>query len=82
MIYIATFYSHFGAIRFKKKCIADGLSASVMPVPRSLSSSCGTCVTFTVSDEYYLDENINEEIEQIVCVEENKYRQIYQASDS
>ncbi|MEI3347883.1 MAG: DUF3343 domain-containing protein [Dysosmobacter sp.] len=44
MTYIATFYSHFGAIRCKKLCEAHGLSAPVMPVPRDLSSSCGTCV--------------------------------------
>lgn len=44
MTYIATFYSHFGAIRCKKLCEAQGLSARAMPVPRNLSSSCGTCV--------------------------------------
>ena len=49
--YIATFYSHFGAIRFKKACEKTGLPASVMPVPRNLSSSCGTCVRFQAAKE-------------------------------
>ena len=44
MIYIATFFSHFGAIRYKKLCEQAGYAAKTMPVPRALSSSCGTCV--------------------------------------
>lgn len=46
MRYVATFYSHFGAISFKRACEARGLPARLMPVPRYLSSSCGTCVSF------------------------------------
>ncbi|MDO4961075.1 MAG: DUF3343 domain-containing protein [Eubacteriales bacterium] len=46
MIYIATFYSHFGSVRFKKRCDAEGIPARQMPVPRTLSSSCGTCVRY------------------------------------
>ena len=42
--YIATFFSHFGAMAFKKKCDKEGYPAVIMPVPRNLSSSCGTCV--------------------------------------
>ena len=45
--YIATFFSHFGAMAFKKKCEKEGYPAVIMPVPRNLSSSCGTCVKFT-----------------------------------
>lgn len=46
MHYIATFYSHFGAIHFKRYCGTRGWQAKLMPVPRQLSSSCGTCVSF------------------------------------
>ncbi len=42
MTYV-TFFSHYGAIQFKKQMEARGLSATLMPVPRFLSSSCGTC---------------------------------------
>ena len=42
MTYIATFFSHFGAIRYKKLCEQAGYAAKTMPVPRTLSSSCGT----------------------------------------
>ena len=44
MKYIVTFYAHFGAIRFKKLCEQMNIKAKIMPVPRDLSSSCGTCV--------------------------------------
>ena len=46
MTYIATFYSHFGAICFQKLCETHRIPARLMPVPRTLSSSCGTCVRF------------------------------------
>ncbi|MFR7899041.1 MAG: DUF3343 domain-containing protein [Ruminococcus sp.] len=36
--YIATFFSHFGAMAFKKKCDKEGYPAVIMPVPRNLSS--------------------------------------------
>ena len=67
MTYIATFYSHYGAIQFRKNCEKMNLKAMVMPVPRNLSSSCGTCVQF--------------EAEQIVRVEERGYVSIYQADE-
>lgn len=42
MIYV-TFVSHYGAIRFKQRMEAAGVPVTLMPVPRFLSSSCGTC---------------------------------------
>ena len=49
--YIATFFSHFGAIRFGKQLKAMGLSGKLMPVPRRVSSSCGTCVKYEAASE-------------------------------
>ena len=42
MTYV-TFFSHYGAMRFKKNMEARGVAVTLMPVPRFLSSSCGTC---------------------------------------
>lgn len=50
MTYVATFFAHIGAIRFHKLCQADGLCAELRPVPRTLSSSCGTCVFFEAAE--------------------------------
>lgn len=80
MDYIATFYSHFGAIRFKRACESAGLTAVVMPVPRNLSSSCGTCVKFQAQGEGDFPEK-NEEMEQIVLIADEGFRQIYLAED-
>lgn len=49
--YIATFSSHFDAMRFHRFCRDQQWEAEMMPVPRQLSSSCGTCVRFTTDKE-------------------------------
>ena len=78
MEYIATFYSHYGAIQFRKICEKAGLKAVVMPVPRNLSSSCGTCVKFSAEGD---TPEANEETEQIVRMEKEKYICIYHAEE-
>lgn len=45
-MYIATFHSHFEAMRAAEKLQAEGVRASLRPVPRAVSSSCGTCLAF------------------------------------
>lgn len=77
MIFIATFYSHFGAMSYKKSCDKYGYPAREMPVPRSLSSSCGTCVQYECENGIILDP-MPEEVEQIVKVLDEGYEQIYQ----
>ena len=72
MIYIATFFSHFGAMHCKKLCDRAGLPAKLMPVPRKLSSSCGTCVRVEAQDAEQIPRT--EESEQIALEEENGYR--------
>lgn len=41
MEYIATFFTHSGAIKYKKFLIDKGINADLMPVPRRFSSNCG-----------------------------------------
>lgn len=79
--YIATFYSHFGAIRFKKSCSALRIEARQMPVPRSLSSSCGTCVRFDTDDWKQISFKVDE-VEQIVLVNTDGYECLYRAENS
>ena len=75
---IATFYSHFGAIRFRQDCRSRGIPAKAMPVPRDLSSSCGTCVRY----EGDCPDAPPEEVEQIVEVTPRGYRRLYRAENS
>lgn len=47
MTFLVTFHTHFDANVFRKKAKTFG-SARMRPVPRKLSSSCGTCVEFSL----------------------------------
>ena len=44
MTYLATFHTHFSALRTSRNLTEAGIPAKMAPVPRKLSSSCGTCV--------------------------------------
>ncbi|SBV97239.1 conserved hypothetical protein [uncultured Eubacteriales bacterium] len=78
MEHIATFYSHFGAVRFKKLCDSRQVAAKVMPVPRDLSSSCGTCVRYE-GEALCPTAAWPEEVEQVVAIEPGGYRALYRA---
>lgn len=69
-VYIATFHTHFGAMQLHRRLKADRVESLVMPVPRSLSSSCGICVRFI--SESPLDWQDAEDLEQIVLYEQGK----------
>lgn len=76
--YIATFFSHFGALRFQKLCSQLDWPARLAPVPRSLSSSCGTCVLFQTAElaKNDLSQLITPELEQLV-LDDNGYTFLY-----
>ncbi|MCI2058950.1 MAG: DUF3343 domain-containing protein [Oscillibacter sp.] len=44
--YIATFHTHLAALLTCRTLTGLGVSARMMPVPRKLSSSCGTCIRY------------------------------------
>ena len=72
----ATFFSHFGAISYKNLCEAHGITAAIGPVPRSLSSSCGSCVIYE-AEILCPVQPVPEEVEQIAVKEEKGYRIVY-----
>ena len=80
MIWIETFFSHFGAMRCKKMCDKTGITAKMMPVPRMLSSSCGTCVRIESEDAERIPRT--EESEQIAAEEAGGYRILWKAEES
>ena len=48
--FLATFFTHYGAIRFHKHCVNESVPAKIVPVPRELSASCGVCVRFEAAN--------------------------------
>lgn len=82
MTYIAAFFSHFGATRFRRLCQEKHVSVELMPVPRAISSSCGTCARFT---DFPLGDGKTwpQEVEFVVEVSEDPakgaYTEIYRA---
>ena len=80
--YVATFFSHFGAIRFQRLCTKLGYEAQLAPVPRSLSSSCGTCVLFSAPElnANTLQQLLTPELEQLVLNAAN-YTLLYSAEE-
>ena len=50
MDFVATFHTHLSALMTERALKKAGLAARMAPVPRQLSSSCGTCVFFTAPE--------------------------------
>ena len=50
MLSLMTFSSHFDAIFANRTLKSAGLDVRLMPVPRAVSASCGTCVCFPMKE--------------------------------
>ena len=44
MDYLITFFTHFGAVKLCRLRERERIVCAMMPVPRAVSSDCGTCV--------------------------------------
>ena len=65
--YIATFHTHLSALMTSRALTGLGVRAQMMPVPRKLSSSCGTCVRYMAEDPHLnaMDEDVEGVYEKI-----------------
>ena len=79
--YIATFFSHFGAVRFQHLCVEQGWQAQLRPVPRRLRSSCGTCVVFQAAALEDAESLQTPELEQLVLQCGDGYEVVYTAAE-
>ena len=48
--YLATFHTHLAALKTHRAMTSAGLTARMAPVPRKISSSCGTCVFYRAGE--------------------------------
>lgn len=76
MEYLATFHTHFDALKYHKYIKGLGQKALMKPVPRKLSSSCGSCVVFTLPPHLSVDDIDTKDMESLYLVEENNYKLI------
>lgn len=72
--YIATFHTHFSAQQSCRDLKAAGVTARMAPVPRQLSSSCGTCVRYQGNDPCVFA--IHQDFEEIYLILEGTYKKI------
>ena len=65
--YIGTFHTHLSALMTSRKLTGMGITARMMPVPRKLSSSCGTCVRYLAEEANLpaMDEDVEAVYEKI-----------------
>ena len=78
---VITFFNHFGAVRYKNEAGRFGWNVQLSPVPRSLSSSCGTGVFCDTGNDDPLG-FITDEMEQVALPDGGGYRIIWRAEDS
>ncbi|MBR4309359.1 MAG: DUF3343 domain-containing protein [Oscillospiraceae bacterium] len=68
--YIATFHTHLAALKTHRSLQKQGIQARMAPVPRKISSSCGTCVFYQAEDPCY--ELIDIDAEAVYTMEDNQ----------
>ena len=69
--YIATFHTHLSALLTCQSLTVAGVSARMMPVPRKLSASCGTCVDYESAEP--LLEKMDTDVERVFAVDGDSY---------
>ena len=78
--YIATFFTHYDAMQFKRRLEKTGAEGTMCPVPRWLSSSCGTCMRYEAEDT--LLELMDKDLESIAeALGSEKYSVIYKSEE-
>lgn len=65
MHYLATFYTHLSAIQTDCALKARGVNSQMAPVPRAVSSSCGTCVRYEAESDCL--DALDEDVEALYC---------------
>lgn len=75
--YVGTFFTHSGAIKFKKYLQSNNIDCVTKPVPRSLSSSCGVCVEFEYEKENVLS-IISTDLDCLYEMIDNEYKLVYE----
>lgn len=74
MEYIALFFTHSGAMKYKRFLSSHNIQCELMPVPRKLSSNCGIGAKFSVDD---YENYITSDIEKVYEIKDEQYNLLY-----
>ena len=74
--YIATFHTHLSAMLTFQALKDAGCRAKMQPVPRTLSSSCGTCVRFWAESDCRA--LLDRDAEALYAADDSAYRPLWQ----
>lgn len=77
--FVATFHTHLSAMLTLQTLQQGGFQAKMQPVPRALSSSCGTCVRFHAQDDCRT--LLDADAEALYAVETDGYRLLLRFED-
>ncbi|NLO98021.1 MAG: DUF3343 domain-containing protein [Peptococcaceae bacterium] len=75
MEYLATFYTHMGAINYYRYLKKIGVRAETLPVPRKYSSNCGVAVKFYTEQD--IENLISEDMEKLFMIVDGEDQLIY-----
>jgi len=76
MKYIATFFTHSGAVKYQRWLKGKKIDHELMPAPRKLSSNCGLAVQFELDTD--VRDYISDEIEKLYRVTASGYELVFQ----
>ncbi len=79
MEYLATFFTHSGAIKYQRHMRGLKVNAELMPVPRKVSSNCGIAARFVFDGD--IKTVISDDIEQVLTIKDREYILIYKAGE-
>lgn len=74
--YVATFFSHYGALSFSKRLESEGMTAKMMPVPRRVSSSCGTGVRLETDRD--VNGLVTEDVDKVFRLDGDVYTLVFE----
>lgn len=80
-VYVATFFSHFDAVQFGNRAKQSGLAVKLMPVPRRVSSSCGTGAQFASDGQMDFTGFLTEGVDKIYLQDGQEYVLCYAVDD-
>ncbi len=73
--YIVLFFTHSGAVKYRRFLNKNNIDNEMMPVPRKLSSSCGVCISFFYDN---ISSIITTDIEKVFKeLDDSKFEEIY-----